>query len=83
MKHNLENAVRVDLRRNGHTYSETYGPGITELPDPVAEILVAQGFATPASKGKRDAGDTPRGGEKYDTAAADAVAEPTESTMED
>lgn len=51
MSHKIEGTVQVDLRADGIDHSGTYGPGDVELPEPVAELLVAQGLATP-SKGK-------------------------------
>jgi len=41
--HSLKTAVDVDLRAGGIDLSGTYGPGETELPDEVAELLTRQG----------------------------------------
>lgn len=47
MSHTMKDAVHVDLRVGTFDYSGEYGPGDVDLPGPVADLLVAQGFATP------------------------------------
>lgn len=53
MAYKLTSKVRVDLRANGEDLSGEYGPGEVELPRPVAELLLAQGFATEAVASKK------------------------------
>ena len=48
MSYTLKTAVHVDLRADGEDLSGTYGPGVADLPAPVAALLVAQGHAVPA-----------------------------------
>ena len=74
MSHTIKGTVQVDLRADGVDYSGTYGPGDAELPEPVAELLTAQGLATPA-KGK-----SPKA---TDQDAAPAAAPSTDTTTED
>lgn len=51
MAYTLNDKVHVDLRVDGNTISEDFGPGDVELPEAVAVLLVGQGLAT-ASKTK-------------------------------
>lgn len=53
----LPERVRVDLRADGVDLSGEFGPGDVELAPAVAELLTAQGLATPA---KAKAPKTPR-----------------------
>lgn len=40
--------VHVDIRIDGVTISNDFAPGITEVEQPVADLLIAQGLATVA-----------------------------------
>lgn len=46
MSYNLPEAVHVDMRVDGETISKDFGPGVVDLPQPVADLLVSQGLAT-------------------------------------
>lgn len=46
--YNVPEPVAVDLRADGQTFTGTYGPGDTELPEPVAQLLQRLGKASPA-----------------------------------
>lgn len=45
MSYTIKEAVFVDIRVNGEDLSKSYEPGTTELPEAVANVLVAQGIA--------------------------------------
>lgn len=49
MTYTISDKVHVDLRVDGKTISEDFGPGDVELPPAVAELLLAQGLATETS----------------------------------
>lgn len=53
-------AVSVDVRIDGVTVSEAFTPGDTEVAPAIAELLIAQGFATPAVKGGKKTEPTPK-----------------------
>lgn len=51
----LTDAVHIDIRVDNQDISGDFGPGDVALPDAIAEILVAQGHATPTVKGGKKA----------------------------
>lgn len=51
--HTLSEKVHVDIRVNGETISTDFGPGDVVLTPAVAELLVAQGVATPVVKASK------------------------------
>lgn len=64
MSYTMKDAVHVDLRVGETDYSGDFGPGDVDLPGPVADLLVAQGFASlttsksKASKASTDSTDS-------------------------
>lgn len=66
MTHTLKQAVTVDLRVDGETYADTYGPGNVDLPEPVAELLESLGVAEP-TKGSKPPKAAERGDAPTDT----------------
>jgi hypothetical protein len=48
MSYTLSEAVHVAIVLDGQAQEFDYPAGDVELPDAVAELLVSQGFATPA-----------------------------------
>lgn len=52
-KFTLTEPIHVDLRVDGEDFSGDYTAGDVELPDAVADLLVAQGFATAVTGGKK------------------------------
>ena len=75
MSHTIKGTVHVDMRAGGIDHSGTYGPGDVDLPGPVAELLEAQGLATPAKGGKP--------AKATDQDAAPAAAPSTDTPTED
>lgn len=71
MAYTITEAVHVDIRIDGETISADYAPGDVDLPQPIADLLVAQGLATPTavSSGKK----------KADPAPADSTPTPSEA----
>lgn len=55
MAYTLSSKVRIDLRADGKDLSGEYGPGDVDLPRPVAELLIAQGFAVETTASKKAA----------------------------
>lgn len=53
MAYSLTDTVHVSLRADGADLSGTYGPGEVDLPRPVAELLIAQGFASEVVASKK------------------------------
>lgn len=53
MKYTLSETVNVDIRIDGQDASATYEAGDHELPPAIAELLVAQGFASEAVTAKK------------------------------
>lgn len=53
MKYTLSETVNVDIRIDGQDASATYEAGDVELPPAIAELLVAQGFASEAVTTKK------------------------------
>lgn len=51
MSHHMSEAVHLNLTVGNTDFSGDYGPGDVDLPEPVAELLTAMGFAS-ESKGK-------------------------------
>lgn len=49
MAHTLTDAVHVTMTIEGEDVGGDFGPGTVELPPFIAELLVAQGFATEAT----------------------------------
>lgn len=49
----ITESVHVDIRVNGEDFSGSYGPGDVDLPQPVADHLVAVGLATKATATKK------------------------------
>lgn len=47
MQVTIKQAVSVDMRAGGEDLSGAWEPGDHELPEPVAEVLIAAGIATP------------------------------------
>ena len=64
MQVNISEKVHVDLTVNGVDLSGSYGPGPSEVPDEVGELLIAQGIASgdgtpaPVSRPVRDGDPT-------------------------
>lgn len=48
LSYQVPTEVTVDLREDDVDLSGVYGPGVVELPEPVARLLVAQELAQPA-----------------------------------
>lgn len=53
----LTEAVSINMRIDNQDLVETYGPGDVTLPAAVADLLVAQGLATPTAKGGKKVAD--------------------------
>lgn len=59
MAYTIKSKAQVELRLNGVDYSGEYGPGDVDLPEPVAQLLIEQGLATPATSAKKPTKPTP------------------------
>lgn len=55
----ITEAVHVDIRIDGETISTDYKPGTADVPLEIAELLIAQGFATEGSVAKSKSDTTP------------------------
>jgi hypothetical protein len=59
MSYTLTEAIHVSITIDGQAQDLDYTAGDTELPEPVAELLIAQGIATPAvAPSKKSKSDT-------------------------
>lgn len=72
MSYTITEQIHISMTVGEEAVEFDFAPGVVDLPDTIADILVAQGFAAPAT------GKTKTTKTSTDTVSADSATTPTE-----